>query len=94
MTLGRPPNRICNILFLRTRSIRAIEIDAVHVDTFRGARAAVQTEIDDAAVSAFAQFVLLVTDSNGQGVFLFRVESFAQDIDPVQVQSEAVFGNK
>jgi len=59
-----------------------------------GAWVAVESEIDDAAVVAFAQLVAFVGDSNGQGMLLFRLESFAQDVDPVQVQFEAVLGNK
>ena len=51
-------------------------MDIVYIDSFGGARVAAESEIGDAAVIAFAQLVSFVTDSNGQSVFLFRVECF------------------
>ena len=46
-------------------------------------------EVDKTAVVAYAQLVSFVSDSNGQGVFRVRVDSVAQDVDPVQVQTQA-----
>ena len=56
----------------------------------RFAKRLLRTGLDDAAVVAFAQLVPFLTDSNAQAVFLVRIKSVAQDVDPVQVQFEAV----
>ena len=63
------------VSLLRPVSLRAIEIDTVHADAFGSARVAIESEIDDAAVVAFAQLVSFVGDSSGQGVFRVWVEA-------------------